>query len=168
MLAVGTKRGVVLWDLARGTELAFLAIGHAWNVLFEESGDLLTTAIARRLRWPVRVDPDRGEFRIGPPRRLPLPAGIAEIAEDRHGPDRRPGKPSTASYVLTPERTVPGRAARRRAAESPSARTANGWRPAVTRSAASGSGDIRDGKEVLKLPIEGGTGVRLQSRWDDG
>ena len=31
VLAVGTDQGVVLWDLARGTELAFLPIGNAWH-----------------------------------------------------------------------------------------------------------------------------------------
>ena len=87
VLAVGTDRGVVLWDLARGTELAFLPIGRTAHVLFEASGDLLTLT-ARSIgvqRWPVQLDPERGEFRIGPPRRLPLPAGYCEIAEDRSG-----------------------------------------------------------------------------------
>ena len=30
VLAVGTDRGVALWDLARGTELPFLPIGQTW------------------------------------------------------------------------------------------------------------------------------------------
>ena len=85
VLAVGTSRGVVLWDLARGTELAFLPIGNAWHLMFEPSGDLLTSGSIGVRRWPVQLDLDRGEFRIGPPRRLPLPAGACGIAEDRSG-----------------------------------------------------------------------------------
>ena len=59
ILAVGTDRGVVLWDLARGTELAFLPIGMAWHSMFDVSGDLLTNGAAGVLRWPIRLDADR-------------------------------------------------------------------------------------------------------------
>ena len=107
VLAVGTDRGVALWDLARGTELQFLPIGQTWYALFEASGDLLTlnSGSLGVQRWPVRLDPKRGEFRIGPPSQLPLPAGLG-IAEDRagrivamaHGAD---------ALVLTPEGTIP-------------------------------------------------------------
>ncbi len=83
VLAVGTDRGVALWDLARGTELPFLPIGTARHVMFEASGDLITSGAPGVQRWPVRLDLQRGEFRIGPPRQLPLPAGICGIAEDR-------------------------------------------------------------------------------------
>ena len=55
------------------------------SCMFEASGDLLTSGSIGVRRWPVRLDPDRGEFRIGPPRQLPLPAGFEEIAEDRSG-----------------------------------------------------------------------------------
>ena len=48
VLAVGTDRGVVLWDLARGTELAFLPIGTPGTLMFEASGDLLTSGVDRR------------------------------------------------------------------------------------------------------------------------
>ena len=85
VLAVGTDRGVALWDLARGTELPFLPIGMCRHVMFEASGDLITSGSAGVQRWPVRLDPERSEFRIGPPRRLPLPAGDCWIAEDRQG-----------------------------------------------------------------------------------
>jgi len=86
VLAVGTSRGVALWDLARGDELGFLPIGRAWHVTFEASGDLLTSGpIDGVRRWPIRLDLDRSTFRIGPPRRLPLPAGDCGIAEDRLG-----------------------------------------------------------------------------------
>ena len=105
VLAVGTNRGVVLWDLARGTELAFLPIGNAWHLMFEPSGDLITSGSIGVQRWPVQLDPDRGEFRIGPPRRLPLPAGPAEIAEDRSGRIVAMAN-HTYAYVATPERTI--------------------------------------------------------------
>ena len=93
VLAVGTDRGVVLWDLARGTELAFLPIGNAWHLMFEPSGDLLTSGSIGVQRWPVQLDPDRGEFRIGPPRQLPLPAGDLRDCRGPIGPDRGPGQP---------------------------------------------------------------------------
>jgi eukaryotic-like serine/threonine-protein kinase len=86
VMAVGTDRGgVAFWDLASGTELPRLPIGMCGHLMFEASGDLLTSGSAGVLRWPVRLDPDRGEFRIGPPRRLPLPVGDCSIAEDRQG-----------------------------------------------------------------------------------
>jgi len=85
ILAVGTDRGVVLWDLARGMELAFLSIGMAWHSMFDLSGDLLTNGSAGVLRWPIDVDPARGELRIGPPRQLPLPGTDCGIPEDRTG-----------------------------------------------------------------------------------
>ena len=106
MLAVGTDRGVVLWDLARGTELAFLPIGNAWHLMFEASGDLITSgatsacsggrsgstwtavnsASARRVGCPCRRD-------------------TAGLTEDRSGrivamADNR------YAYVATPERTI--------------------------------------------------------------
>ncbi len=85
LLAVGTDKGAAVWDLARGTELAFLPIGNAWHLMFEASGDLLTNGSEGVQRWPVRLDTSRGEFRIGPPRRFPLPAGSCAIDADRTG-----------------------------------------------------------------------------------
>jgi len=85
VLVVGTSRGVALWDLAHGTELAFVPIGNAWHVIFEASGDLLTSGPIGVRRWPIQLDLDRGEFRIGPPSQLPLPAGDCGITEDRLG-----------------------------------------------------------------------------------
>jgi serine/threonine protein kinase/WD40 repeat protein/Flp pilus assembly protein TadD len=85
ILAVGTDRGVVLWDLARGTELAFLEIGLAWHSMFDVSGDLLTNGQAGFWRWPVHIDAISGALRIGPPSKLPLPGTDSTIAEDRTG-----------------------------------------------------------------------------------
>ena len=72
----------MLWDLARGVELTFLPIGRTTHARFEATGNMLTLS-ARSLgvqRWPVQLDPIRGEFRIGPPRRLPLPVESAELS----------------------------------------------------------------------------------------
>jgi serine/threonine protein kinase/WD40 repeat protein len=105
VLAVSTSQGVALWDLAHGTELPFLPIGSVWGVIFEESGDLLTSGAIGVRRWPVRLDLARAEFRIGPPRQLLLPGGDCVIAEDRIGqvvvlPDH------DFAFVATPERTM--------------------------------------------------------------
>jgi serine/threonine protein kinase/WD40 repeat protein len=106
LLAVGTARGAVLWDLARGTELAFLSIGNAWHLVFDPSGDLITSGDMGVQRWPIQLDAGRGELRIGPPRRLPLPAGYCGIAVDRSG--RIVAKANhTHASVATPERTIP-------------------------------------------------------------
>ena len=43
LLAVGTNQGAVIWDLAHGTELAFLPIGYAAHLMFDASGDLITS-----------------------------------------------------------------------------------------------------------------------------
>jgi WD40 repeat protein/tetratricopeptide (TPR) repeat protein len=85
LLVVGTDHGAILWDLARGAELAFLAIGGSPNAMFEPSGDLLTGGTAGVQRWPIRLDPARGAFRIGPPRRLPFPNSACQVGEDRSG-----------------------------------------------------------------------------------
>ena len=104
LLAVGTTRGVALWDLARGTELGFLTIGLAWNSMFEASGDLLTSGAVGVRRWPVQLDRERGEFRIGPPLLLrSFPAGPCGIAEDASGRVVALAH-FGAAYVQTPER----------------------------------------------------------------
>jgi eukaryotic-like serine/threonine-protein kinase len=85
LLAVGTPNGVILWDLARGTECDYLPITTARHVIFEANGDLLTRGGIGVQRWPVRLDTDRKEFRIGPPRLLPFSKSAGHIAEDRLG-----------------------------------------------------------------------------------
>jgi serine/threonine protein kinase/WD40 repeat protein/tetratricopeptide (TPR) repeat protein len=85
VLAVGTDLGVVLWDLARGIELAVLPIGPTGDLRFQPSGDLLTSGRAGVRRWPVRIDSNGDGFRIGPPHRLPLPAATEAMTADRSG-----------------------------------------------------------------------------------
>jgi hypothetical protein len=83
ILAAGTQKGVVLWDLARGAQLAFLPIGSAQHVMFEASGALVTSGTIGVWRWSIQLDPDRGATRIGPPSQLPLPVGGRGIDADR-------------------------------------------------------------------------------------
>ena len=84
-LAVTSNRGVIFWDLASGSELAILPIGNVWHVIFEQSGELLTSGTIGVWRWPVELDSEQTEFRIGPPRRLPFTSPSGTIAEDRLG-----------------------------------------------------------------------------------
>jgi eukaryotic-like serine/threonine-protein kinase len=107
VLALGTTGGVALWDLARGVELAFLPIGFVRYPLFDASGDLLTVigGAPGIQRWPVRLDPERGEFKIGPPVRLPLPVGnYGGMAADRSGRTVA-GTEYVVTRVLSPART---------------------------------------------------------------
>jgi eukaryotic-like serine/threonine-protein kinase len=167
ILAVSTDRGVVLWDLARGTELASLRIGNTFYALFEPSGDLLTLSRDDGvLRWPIRLDADRGGFRIGPPLRLPLPGGLG-IALDRSGYSVAVTRGGSA-VVSTSERTVHVRPLRdvRSVALSPdgdwlatgcfNARGAQVWR-------------VRDATavKVAELPVDSGTRVAFSpdGRW---
>ncbi len=156
LLALGTDQGAALWDLARGTELAFLPIGLAWHLMFEPSGDLITIGSAGGQRWPIRLDPDRGEFRIGPPQRLAgFPPSDCGIAEDRSGRIVAVAY-HNAVHIMTPERefTVSHLDDCRGADVSPDGQ----W-------LATGShqvGGVRiwriaDATEVAKLPIEGGS-----------
>jgi tetratricopeptide (TPR) repeat protein len=93
----------VLWDLARGAELAFLPIELAWHTTFEPSGDLLSNGILGVWRWQIRCDPERGEYHIGPPHPLPLPGSDCCIDEDRWGRIVALANYGVA-HVLTPER----------------------------------------------------------------
>ena len=85
LLAVGNFNGVVLWDLAHGTECGILPIARAFQVVFDENGDLLARGANGVERWPVQLDINRNEFRVGPPRTLPFSRGSGRIAVDRTG-----------------------------------------------------------------------------------
>jgi WD40 repeat protein/tetratricopeptide (TPR) repeat protein len=161
ILAVGTANGVALWDLARGTGLTFLPIGLAWHSMFEPSGDLLTNGSLGVWRWPIRIDLERGEFRIGPPRRLPLPGSDCTIAEDRSGRIVALANHS-AVHVLTPDRKfqVGPLADCRNASVSPDGQ----W--LVTRSHESPVSQvwqIADGAKVAELTDHGGTPISFSS-----
>jgi serine/threonine protein kinase/WD40 repeat protein/tetratricopeptide (TPR) repeat protein len=105
ILAVGTSQGVALFDLERSTELDFLAIGNAWNVMFEPSGDLLTSGTVGVWRWPIQPDLGCEVVRIGPPRQVSyFPPGLGAIAEDKTGRITALADNEVA-FVLTPERT---------------------------------------------------------------
>ncbi len=104
LLAVGTNQGAVIWDLAHGTELAFLPIGYAAHLMFDNSGNLITSGPMGVLRWPINLDAGQGRCDIGPPQTLPLGAGTCGIALDKTGAivartDRG------SAYVATPEGT---------------------------------------------------------------
>jgi serine/threonine protein kinase/WD40 repeat protein/tetratricopeptide (TPR) repeat protein len=156
LLAVGTDRGVALWDLARGTEPAFLPIGNAWHLMFEPSGDLLTNGRAGLLRWPVRLDTERGEFRIGPPRRLPLPASIMSIDEDRRGRILAVAN-GAMTHVLTPERAIPIGPLDdcRGVAVSPDGR----WLATASHGGGAQVWRLHDAARVADLPSEGSTRI---------
>jgi WD40 repeat protein len=90
LLAVGMTDGFGLWDLATGSELAFMPITNeagngVLDVRFEPSGALLTAGFAGLLRWPVRTDPQAPDRRlVGPPERLlPRACYLGQSADGR-------------------------------------------------------------------------------------
>ena len=105
VLALAMSTGVTLWDVTRGAELAFLPIGNVWQLIFEASGDLITCGDLGVRRWPVRLDAERGDFRVGPPTSLPVPAKAKGASEDRQG---RIVAVAYQGYALvaTPERVI--------------------------------------------------------------
>jgi serine/threonine protein kinase/WD40 repeat protein len=105
LLSVGTDQGVVIWDLVSAMELGFLPIGNAWHSMFDVSGDLLTNGDAGFWLWPIRVDSASGEFRIGPPRGLPLPGTHCAVSEDRSGKIIAVAA-RNAAYVALGEKTI--------------------------------------------------------------
>ncbi len=158
VLAVGTDRGVVLWDLARGTELAFLPIETAWQVMFDPSGDLITSGSMGVLRWPIQLNPEPGESRIGPPKSLPLPAGNCCIAEDRSGRILAKADHEVA-FVATAQRTI--RIGPLDDCRYVSISPDGQWLATGTHSESRGAQVWRtaDGTKVFDLPINYGTGV---------
>jgi eukaryotic-like serine/threonine-protein kinase len=161
ILVVGSDRGVVLWDLARGAELGFLGIGYARVCLFEESGDLLTTGDLGALRWPFQLDQSRGVFQVGPPGRLALPPSHCDIAEDRSGTVVAQAYHGHAQ-IVTPGRafTVGPLNDVRGLAVSPDGE----W--IATSSHSTGHVHLwhtSDGTEAFKLPIDFGGRVRFSS-----
>jgi eukaryotic-like serine/threonine-protein kinase len=103
-IAIRGDGRVALYDQAHGSPVGYLAIGKV-GPLFEASGDLLTSGVAGAWRWPVRLDPERREYRIGPPSRLRLPAGLEDFSADRTGRIVALAYGDRA-YVQTPGRTL--------------------------------------------------------------
>jgi serine/threonine protein kinase/WD40 repeat protein len=157
VIAVGTRRGVAFWDLARGAELALLPIGDTVHLTFETSGDLLTSGALGVHRWPIKFHQERSEFRIGASERIPLPVSLAEIAEDARG---RVVALAADNYacVVTPDRTfqVGPLVDCRSVAVSPDGQ----WLATDTHQTGGVRiWRVRDGAEVATLPGSGGTGV---------
>jgi eukaryotic-like serine/threonine-protein kinase len=104
LLAVGTNQGAVIWDLAHDAELAFLPLGYAAHLMFDTSGDLITSGSTGVLRWPINVDARQGRCDIGPSQTLPLGAGTCGIALDKSGAIVARADNGSA-HVATPEGT---------------------------------------------------------------
>ena len=103
LLAVGTDTGLILWDLVRGTELAYLPLGIVRGVRFADSGELVTSGTLGVCRWPVQIDAHGGPVRVGPPHVLPLPSNSECHGMDRSG--RVVALPRfSEALVHTPER----------------------------------------------------------------
>jgi serine/threonine protein kinase/WD40 repeat protein len=77
LLVAATTDGFGFWDLAGGSEVAFISMpGHHNQVLFEPTGAVLTLTETGVLRWPVRLEsPSADHLVVGPPEPLPLPPG---------------------------------------------------------------------------------------------
>jgi serine/threonine protein kinase/WD40 repeat protein/Tfp pilus assembly protein PilF len=78
---------VALFDLDSGRALAELPTGpDGCGLWFDGEGNLLTNARAGFFRWPVRADPaSPGRLLVGPPERLPFPAGNRSISASQDG-----------------------------------------------------------------------------------
>ena len=160
LLAVGTYRGAALWDLARGTELAFLSIGNSWHLMFDPSGDLITSGSIGVQRWPIRLDVGHGDFGIGPPNELRLTAGFCGIAEDRSGRILAKADHGYA-YIATPERTI--RVGPLNDCRSVAVSPDGQWLATGTHVESHGAQvwRITDLTKVAELPIDFGTGVEF-------
>jgi serine/threonine protein kinase/WD40 repeat protein len=80
LAAAAMTDGIGLWDLASGSELAFIPMPNAPGnrVRFEPSGALLVLSATGLSRWPIgQASGAAGQWVVGPPERLPLPRGSA-------------------------------------------------------------------------------------------
>jgi serine/threonine protein kinase/WD40 repeat protein len=87
LLAAGRTGGFGLWDLASGSEVAFVAQeDQVRGVHFEPTGSLLTTTRGGLLRWPVQHHPTRpGQWVVGPSQQLLEAPNCEEIGQSRDG-----------------------------------------------------------------------------------
>ena len=131
LLAVGTNQGAVIWDLAHGTELAFLPIGNAAHLMFDKSGDLITSGRWASFAGQSTSTPVRDGSISVLHRRFRCGAGTCGIAVDKTGAivaradqgyclrrDSQKGHAASARWTI--------------AGASLSVPTESGWRPATT------------------------------------
>jgi hypothetical protein len=111
LAALGMADGVALWDLETGQQVAFVNVpGPRHDLCFDGSGNLLTNAKVGSFRWPVRPDPAKpGQLYIGPPERLPLPAGDRIIATSLDGRVIAQATYESGGWVLSPSSPQPRR-----------------------------------------------------------
>ena len=81
-LAAGTERGLELWDLARGTQVAEARVGSTYSVEFAPgTGELLTAGQGGVQVWPVGIAGGNlsGTNQLGQPRRITLEDGSLPV-----------------------------------------------------------------------------------------
>ncbi|HEY2951702.1 MAG TPA: AAA-like domain-containing protein [Verrucomicrobiae bacterium] len=83
LLAAATARGILLWDTLTGRKLGLLPSANIRSVCFHPvSGDLLASSSDGVHRWPLTREggSDQWRLRLGPAKRLDLPAGLGKMA----------------------------------------------------------------------------------------
>jgi WD40 repeat protein/tetratricopeptide (TPR) repeat protein len=88
LLAAGRDKGITLWDLDSGQQLATLQrVGRVnAGLAFDPKGPLWTYGESGLWRWPIGPAPD-GAVRVGPPAPFPIDprAGQDSLSVDRQG-----------------------------------------------------------------------------------
>ena len=166
VLAVGTSRGVALWDLAHGAELVFLPIGSTQARDLRAVRRLAYRRVDRRAAVARSARPRPGRISHRPTAPAPVASGRLRRLPRTGWADRGAGPTMTLPSSRLPSgRSMWGRWTT--AATSPSARTANGWRPAVTLRRRERAGLVhrrrhQGGRAAGRLWHRG----RLQPRWE--
>jgi WD40 repeat protein len=86
LLALGASDGVRLWDVERGREVAWLAMGATTMALFRTEGRELVTCgpFDGLRRWPIQASVGaEGGLRLGPSHEIALPFAPMRIAKGR-------------------------------------------------------------------------------------
>jgi WD40 repeat protein/Tfp pilus assembly protein PilF len=166
LLAVETERGVALIDVARGREVAILALPRNFPFRRDPEGrGFWTHGNAGLLRWPIRADTSRaGGIRIGPPDRLSRARG-----SDRWGASGDGGivaipifdgaslwhRASNRVLVLGPQEDV------RNCTVSPDGRWAATGTHILHGAGGAKVWDTATGRHVVDLPVGGGCPVEF-------